>query len=84
MRRPGINQWDLSLFKNTRVKEGVNVQFRFETFNTFNHTQWDGVNTGLSVPNPNTAVTEATRGSLGQVNSTRDPRTLQFGVKLLF
>lgn len=84
LRLPGINQWDLSLFKNTRVTERVNIQFRFETFNTFNHTQWAGVNTGLNVPNPGTAPTEATRGSFGQVNSTRDPRTLQFGLKLLF
>ncbi len=84
LRLPGINQWDLSLFKNTRISERVNVQFRFETFNTFNHTQWAGVNAGLSVPNPGTAPTEATRGTFGQVNSTRDPRALQFGLKLLF
>ncbi len=84
LRLPGINQWDLSLFKNTRLTERINVQFRFETFNTFNHTQWSGVNTGLSIPNPGTAVTEATRGSFGEVNSTRDPRSLQFGLKLLF
>lgn len=84
LRLPGINQWDLSLFKNTRVTENVHVQFRFETFNTFNHTQWAGVNTGLNLPNPGTPVTEATRGSFGEVNSTRDPRTLQFGLKLLF
>lgn len=84
LRRPGINQWDLSLFKNIRATERVNVQFRFETFNTFNHTQWDGVNNGLNVPNPGAAVTEATRGSFGEVNSTRDPRSIQFGLKLLF
>ena len=84
LRLPGINNWDLSLFKNTRLAENVNLQFRFETFNTFNHTQWAGVNTGLGVPNPGAAPTEATRGSFGEVNSTRDPRTLQFGLKLLF
>jgi hypothetical protein len=83
-RMPGINQWDMSLFKNTRINERVNVQFRFETFNTFNNTQWSGVNTGLNLPNPNTPVTEATRGTFGQVSGTRDPRTLQFGMKFLF
>ena len=84
IRGPGINQWDISLLKSTRIAEKVNLQFRFETFNTFNHTQWSGVNTGLNLPNPNTPVTAATRGTFGQVNSTRDPRTLQFGLKLLF
>lgn len=84
IRGPGINQWDISLFKTTNITERARLQFRFETFNTFNHTQWSGVNTGLSLPNPNTAVTTATRGTFGQVNSTRDPRTLQFGLKFLF
>lgn len=84
LRLPGINQWDLSLLKNIRFAERVTMQFRFETFNTFNHTQWAGVNTGLGLPNPNTTVTEATRGSFGEVNSTRDPRNIQLGLKLLF
>jgi hypothetical protein len=84
LRTPGINQWDLSLFKNFRASERINIQFRAETFNTLNHTQWAGVNTGLSIPNPNTAVTEGTRGSFGEVNSTRDPRNIQFGLKILF
>lgn len=84
IRGPGINQWDISMIKTTTFYEKVRVQFRFETFNTFNHTQWAGVNTGLSVPNPNTSPTAATRGTFGQVNSTRDPRSIQFGIKLLF
>jgi hypothetical protein len=84
LRAPGINQWDFSVFKNTRVTERVNVQFRFETFNTFNHTQWSGVNTGVSGANPGSPVTAATVGASGQISSTRDPRTIQFGLKLLF
>ena len=84
LRGPGINQWDISVFKNTKITERVNVQLRIESFNTLNHTQWAGVNTGLGLPNPNTAVTTVTRGTLGQVNSTRDPRSLQLALKLLF
>jgi hypothetical protein len=83
-RGPGINNWDISLLKTTTFFEKVRMQLRFETFNTLNRTQWSGVNTGLSVPNPNTAPTATTRGTFGQVNSTRDPRTIQIGVKLLF
>jgi hypothetical protein len=84
IRGPNINQWDISMIKTTTFFERYRLQFRFETFNTFNHTQWAGVNTGLSVPNPNTSPTAATRGTFGQVNSTRDPRSIQFGIKLLF
>jgi hypothetical protein len=36
------------------------------------------------VPNPGQAVTDATRGTVGQVSNTRDPRNIQFGLKLLF
>ena len=32
--QPGMNNWDLSLFKNFRVSEDFNTQFRWETFNT--------------------------------------------------
>ena len=84
IRGPGINQWDISLIKTTTFYERVRLQFRFETFNTLNHTQWAGINTGLNIPNPNTLVTAATRGTFGQVNSTREPRNIQFGIKLLF
>ncbi len=84
LRGPNISQWDVSMIKTTTFFERINVQLRFETFNTFNQVQWAGINTGLNVPNPNTAPTTATRGTFGQVNSTRDPRTLQLGIKVLF
>jgi hypothetical protein len=81
---PGINQWDISMYKNTHITERVECQFRVETFNTFNHTQWAGVNAGISVPNPSSPVTTSSQGSTGQISSTRDPRNIQFGLKLMF
>ena len=84
LRGPGINQWDVSLFKNTRVGGRVMIQFRLETFNTFNHVQFNGINTGLSVPNAGQAVTPATQGTFGQVTSFRDPRQIQAGLKIYF
>ena len=84
LRLPGINNWDLSLFKNTRITERVGLQFRFETYNSFNHTQWGGVNTGINPPNPGQPLTAATRGTAGQVTDTRDPRSIQMSMKLLF
>jgi hypothetical protein len=84
LRLPGINNWDMSLFKNTRITERVNTQLRFEFFNVWNHTQWSGVNLGISPANPGDPVTSGTRGTTGQVNSTRDPRNLQLGLKIMF
>ena len=51
--------------RSTRTRASasrVNVQFRLETFNTFNHVQFNGINTGVNVPNAGQAVTAATRG----------------------
>jgi hypothetical protein len=81
---PGINQWDVSLFKNTRVGDRTMIQFRLETFNTFNHVQFNAINTSVNVPNAGQAVTQATRGMLGQVTSFRSPRQIQAGVKVYF
>ena len=55
VRGPGINQWDISLFKNSRVGDRVNVQFRLETFNTFNNEQFNDIFTAISTSMPATA-----------------------------
>jgi hypothetical protein len=36
VRGPGINNIDLTIFKNIRVKERANLQLRFEAYNAFN------------------------------------------------
>ena len=56
LRNPGINNTDLSLFKNFYIGDpdkGRQIQLRFEAYNVFNHTQFTGINAGtaLSVPN---------------------------------
>jgi hypothetical protein len=81
---PGINQWDISMYKNFKIMERVTAQVRVETFNTFNHTQWATVNGGISVPNPSSPVTVSSQGGTGQVSATRDPRNIQLGLKILF
>lgn len=37
---PGVNNWDLSVFKVFRVDEARQLQFRSEFFNAFNHPQF--------------------------------------------
>ena len=39
---PGIDNYDVALRKITRIAESTSLEFRFETFNTFNHAQFDG------------------------------------------
>ena len=70
---PGINNWDFSILKDTKVNEGVLVQFRAEFFNGWNHTQFGDANTNL-VP-----------GQFGRITSLNiNPREIQFGLKLIF
>ena len=42
---PGYSQWDISVMKNFRLTEKMNMQFRTESFNTFNHASFTGINT---------------------------------------
>jgi Carboxypeptidase regulatory-like domain len=71
---PGLFNWNIAVFKEFRLTshEGPRFQFRAESYNTFNHTEFNNVSTGF------------TSGNFGQVTSTYDPRVLQFGAKFLF
>src|SRR5579883_2904111 len=71
---PGLFNWNLSLFKEVRITsaEGPRIQLRAESYNTFNHTEFQNVSTGF------------TNSNFGQLTSTYDPRVLQFGAKFLF
>jgi hypothetical protein len=72
---PHIYSFDMGIFKQFRITERVNLQFRSEYFNIFNQ---------VNFANPNTAF----GGSFGTATSTHgfagDPRILQFGLKLSF
>ncbi len=37
---PGLNIWNMSLFKTMKFTERASVQFRFQTFDTFNHQNY--------------------------------------------
>jgi hypothetical protein len=80
VRGPGRDNWNLSLFKNFVISEsrGSSFQFRAETFNTWNHTQFKGDynNGGIS--------TNFGASNFGAVTSAFDGRTFQLGAKLIF
>ena len=71
---PGPNRvnFTTSLYKSFAFTEKVGFQFRAETFNTFNHTEPNGV--GNTLGNSN----------FGKVTSFYDPRNLEFGGKFTF
>lgn len=84
LRGPGFTNFDVSVFKDFKFTEKLKLQYRAEFFNVFNHLQWFGINTGVSATNPDSAVTAATRGTSGQLTSTRDSRKIQMALKLIF
>lgn len=69
---PGLFNFNLSLFKTFSVTERVKFELRFESFNTFNHTEFNGVDTNSG------------DGNFGAVTTTYDPRVLQLGGKISF
>jgi hypothetical protein len=81
-RGPGINNWDLTLFKNFPLKsEQRSLQVRWEAYNAFNHTQFSGVD--------NTARFDSTTGAqvnglFGTATSARPGRVMQASLRFRF
>ena len=69
---PGFESVNVSLVKNTNFTETVKLQFRAEAFNLFNHPNFNLPDNFLGSP------------TFGRITSARDPRHIQFGLKLLF
>ena len=70
---PGAFNTELAVLKNISFGERYRLQFRGEIFNLFNHTQF-------SQPDGNFSD----GGDFGSVKHTRDPRLVQFALKLYF
>jgi hypothetical protein len=76
LRAHGVNNWNFSVSKTTRVGERVNLMFRIEAFNVFNRVQFGP---------PNTQASTAATSIFGQVTSqVNQPRLMQLGFRLTF
>ena len=69
---PGFVNFNTSLMKTTKLREGLDLQFRAEAFNLFNHPNFNLPDNFLGSP------------TFGRILSTQSPRHIQFGLKLLF
>jgi Carboxypeptidase regulatory-like domain len=71
---PGIQNWNISLFKAIPFTQegGTRIELRFESFNTFNHVNPQGVDANSHDSN------------FGAVTNDYGPRTLQLGGKFIF
>jgi hypothetical protein len=73
---PGLDDFDATLQKQFLLRENMNLEFRLDVFDFFNH------------PNFNAPVgagrTYSTSSSFGQITSANDPRDMQFSLRLAF
>lgn len=93
-RLPWIQNLDSSLIKNFNITERMKVVYRFEVFNVFNHPEiWGlsgvaatgaGLNAGFIGLGPGLGINSKNDATFGQVNSWRDPRTIQMALRFEF
>jgi len=72
LRQDGYNNWDLSLFKNIRLKERLTFQLRAEAQDAFNHAMFAA---------PNTAPANTLFGQVSSIVGT-EQRRVQVGGRL--
>lgn len=69
---PGVVNFNMAAYKDFRLRENLNLQFRAEFFNVFNHTNLNGPNTSYGA------------GGFGQITSAKDPREGEMALKVTF
>jgi hypothetical protein len=83
---PNYVNVDAAFLKNTKLTEKLNLQFRLEAYNLFNHTQF--TNPDNLVQDIGTAANPGTFGqslsTVTRADGTTSARQLQFALKLIF
>jgi hypothetical protein len=69
---PGYANWDFSVFKNIRIVESKELQFRAELFNILNHTNFRLPDSDISSP------------TFNQIQAAQSAREIQLALKFLF
>jgi len=91
---PGLNIWNMGLFKNTKLGERATLQFRVDTFNAFNHRNYSLAQptvfqTGVLIGTVNNALSTTYSNVtsnlfLNERQFTGGNRQMQLGVKLFW
>ena len=77
-RGPNFIETNINFYKDNRITERVNFQFRFEIFNLFNRANYamTTATTGVDMNFPD--------GNFGQATASHEPRFWQLGGKISF
>jgi len=84
---PDIVNFQTALFKDIPLKDNMKLQIRVETYNTFNHTEFSGLDGGGEWANADSqdpSVNPQLNETFGQLNSTQNPRYVQLAARFTF
>ncbi len=90
---PGLNVWNMSIFKTNKLTERTSLQFRFQTYNTFNHR-----NPSIGLPTNNGTIDQDNNANplnagyifvtsptfLNKFAFDGGSRTMELGLRLVF
>jgi hypothetical protein len=80
-RGPGLNNWDIALAKNFPIRsESRFLQFRWDMYNAFNHTQFMSIDNNARFDPAGIQV----NGQFGQAVAARPPRIIQLTLRFQF
>ena len=77
---PGINNWNLALFKNVPIGGPRRAQFRVEAYNVLNTVQFKDVDKGARFD----AAGNQVNANFGTATAARNPRIMQVSLRLNF
>jgi hypothetical protein len=77
---PGLNNWDVAVFKNIPVSERWKLQIRAEFYNASNHTQYSTFDSAARFDQSGAQVNQ----QFGQFTAARSPRQVQLSARLQF
>jgi hypothetical protein len=73
-RGPNFIETNVNFYKDTRITERVNFQFRVDVFNIFNRANYADGGIDMNFPD----------GNFGEATSSHEPRFWQLGAKISF
>jgi hypothetical protein len=80
IRGPGINNWNASVLKNFKLRESRRLQFRWELYNAFNHTQFSAFDTSPRFDSQGNQL----NARFGEFTAARTARQMQFALRFFF
>jgi Carboxypeptidase regulatory-like domain/TonB-dependent Receptor Plug Domain len=84
VRRPGVKNWNLALFKNFQISGRRSFQYRLEAYNVLNNVQFQDVDRTARFDAAGLQTNVNFGTAIGIANPTRPPRVIQMSLRFNF